>query len=131
MFVGEYSLGNAEATEENIVQFPEKNMGTVMNEQGKLVQSVYNLQSDLIAGGINKSVYILYMLRLLYGCNKDLEVTPENLITILDCSGVTPLGKEKEIKFDVQDVQVELAKLSKKGLLEINEVPIQLRIQGL
>jgi hypothetical protein len=31
----------------------------------------------------------------------------------------------------VQDVQVELAKLSKKGLLEISEVPIQLRIQGL
>ena len=50
-----------------------------------------------------------------------------------DYWGVTyvALGKEKEIKFDVQDVQVELAKLSKKGLLEINEVPIQLRIQGL
>ena len=37
---------------DNVIQLkaPEKNMGTVMNKQGKLVQSVYDLQSDLIAG---------------------------------------------------------------------------------
>ena len=42
-----------ETTEiDNVIQLkaPEKNMGTVMNKQGKLVQSVYDLQSDLIAG---------------------------------------------------------------------------------
>jgi predicted RNA-binding protein YlqC (UPF0109 family) len=120
-------------TVDNVIQLkaPEKNMGTMMNKQGKLVQSVYDLQSDLIAGGINKFTYILYMIRLLYGSGKDVNVTLENLIEMLNCDGVTPLGAEKKIQFEIADVQVELAKMSKKGLLTSYEVPIQLNITSL
>lgn len=120
---------------DNVIQFDkplvEKNMGTPINKQGVLKLSIYNLQSYLIASGISKSDYIFLMLQLLYGTDKDLEITPENLIEVLDCAGVTPLGKEKEIKFEVEDIQIEIAKLAKKGLLTIIEVPIQLNITSL
>jgi hypothetical protein len=120
---------------DNVIQFaektPEKNMGTIMNKNGKLVFAIYDLQSDLISGGINKFTYILYMIRLLYGSGKDVNVTLENLIEMLNCDGVTPLGAEKKIQFEIADVQVELAKMSKKGLLTSCEVPIQLNITSL
>lgn len=119
-------------TVDNVIQFAEKasdkNMGTVMNKQGKLVLSIYDLQADLISGGINKFSYILYMIRLLYGSGKDLEITLENLIEILSCKGVTALGDEKKINFGIEDVQIEIAKMAKKGLLTACEIPIQLNV---
>lgn len=121
---------------DNVIQFAdkspvEKNQGTMMNKQGKLHLDIYNLQCDLISGGINKFTYILYMIRLLYGTEKDIKITLENLIEVLNCDGVTPLGAEKKIKFEVQDVQIELSKMAKKGLLTSCEVPIQLNIASL
>ena len=121
---------------DNVIQFVDKspvemNQGTMMNKQGKLHLDIYNLQCDLISGGINKFTYILYMIRLLYGTEKDIKITLENLIEVLNCDGVTPLGAEKKIQFEIADVQVELAKMSKKGLLTSYEVPIQLNITSL
>lgn len=121
-------------TVDNVIQLKapvEKNMGTVMNKQGTLKLGIYNLQADLISGAINKFTYILYMIRLLYGTGKDVDITLENLVEVLNCDGVTPLGAEKKVKFEIADVQVELAKMSKKGLLTNLEIPIQLNITSL
>lgn len=120
---------------DNVIQFDkppvEKNMGTRMDKQGILKLGIYDLQADFISGGSSKFTYILYMIRLLYGTEKDVDITLENLVEVLDCEGVTPLGTEKKVKFEVADVQVELAKMSKKGLLTRCEVPIQLNITRL
>ena len=133
MQVEQLEIENTE-TVDNVIQLKttaEKNMGTKMDKQGVLKLGIYNLQSDLISGAINKFTYILYMIRLLYGTGKDVDITLENLIEVLDCEGVTPLGVEKKVKFEIADVQVELAKMSKKGLLTSFEVPIQLNITSL
>lgn len=94
----------------------------------RLTLSVYNLQSFLISGGLNKSDYIFLMLRLLYGCGQDFQIDLTEFATTLSCSGVTALGTEKEINFEVEDVQIELSKLAKKGLITAHEIPIQLKL---
>jgi hypothetical protein len=67
----------------------------------------------------------------LYGVDQDIEINLSELADNLLCEGTTPLGKEKNIEFTPEDVQIELSKLKKKGLLESLEIPIQLRIQRL
>lgn len=100
-------------------------------KSNKLGLTVYDLQSFLISGALNKSDYIFLMLRLLYGCSKDVEVNLSELADTLSCAGVTPLGKDKEINFTVEDVQVELSKLAKKGILTTEEIPIQLKLNNI
>ncbi|HEY9865749.1 MAG TPA: hypothetical protein V6D21_16375 [Candidatus Obscuribacterales bacterium] len=98
---------------------------------GKLVLTRYDLSAFLTAGALSKSDYIFLMIRLLYGIDQDVEINLSELADNLLCEGTTPLGKEKTIEFTPEDIQIELSKLKKKGLLESPEIPIQLRIQGL
>lgn len=89
-----------------------------------------DLQVDLISGGINKSSYIFMMLKLLFG-SQDSTVDLVELADFLSCSGVTPLGVDKEINITVDDIQIELAKFKKKGLLANSETIVQLKLSDL
>lgn len=115
--------------EAKVIEFSEvvqeKKSGSKTNT---LKLSLYQLQSLLISGGLNKSSYILLALRLIYGCNQDIEISLEQLAEDLTCVGVTPLGKDKEINFTADDIQIELSKMAKKGLLTTYETPIQLKL---
>ena len=115
---------------DNVIQLiPQDN--EAKPKPGKLVLTRYDLSAFLVAGALSKSDYIFLMIRLLYGVDQDIEINLSELADNLLCEGTTPLGKEKNIEFTPEDVQIELSKLKKKGLLESLEVPIQLRIQGL
>ena len=115
---------------DNVIQLiPQDN--EAKPKPGKLVLTRYDLSAFLVAGALSKSDYIFLMIRLLYGVDQDIEINLSELADNLLCEGTTPLGKEKTIEFTPEDVQIELSKLKKKGLLESLEVPIQLRIQGL
>lgn len=119
----------------NIIQFDkpmvERNQGTRMDKQAVLKLGMHQLQRFVLAGGIDKSSYVFLMLRLLYECNKDLVITLENLIETLDCSGANALGVTKSIKFNFEDLSIELCKQSKKGLLTPSEIPVQIKISDL
>ena len=113
---------------DNVIQLiPQDN--EAKPKPGKLVLTRYDLSAFLVAGALSKSDYIFLMIRLLYGVDQDIEINLSELADNLLCEGTTPLGKEKNIEFTPEDVQIELSKLKKKGLLESLEVPIQLRIQ--
>ena len=115
---------------DNVIQLiPQDN--EAKPKPGKLVLTRYDLSAFLVAGALSKSDYIFLMIRLLYGVDQDIEINLSELADNLLCEGTTPLGKEKNIEFTPEDVQIELSKLKKKGLLESLEVPIQLRIQRL
>jgi hypothetical protein len=115
---------------DNVIQLiPQDN--EAKPKPGKLVLTRYDLSAFLVAGALSKSDYIFLMIRLLYGVDQDIEINLSELADNLLCEGTTPLGKEKNIEFTPEDVQIELSKLKKKGLLESLEIPIQLRIQRL
>ena len=115
---------------DNVIQLiPQDN--EAKPKPGKLVLTRYDLSAFLVAGALSKSDYIFLMIRVLYGVDQDIEINLSELADNLLCEGTTPLGKEKNIEFTPEDVQIELSKLKKKGLLESLEVPIQLRIQRL
>ena len=116
---------------DNVIQLIPQTDGEAKSKPSKLTLTRYDLGAFLVAGALSKSDYIFLMIRLLYGIDQDVEVNLSELADSLLCEGVTPLGKEKTIEFTPEDVQIELSKLKKKGLLESLEIPIQLRIQGL
>lgn len=117
-------------TVDNIIQLTPQD-GETKSKPGKLVLTRYDLSAFLVAGALSKSDYIFLMIRLLYGVDQDVEINLSEFADNLLCEGTTPLGKQKTIEFTPEDVQIELSKLKKKGLLESLEIPIQLRIQGL
>jgi len=121
----------ANAIVDNVIQLTPQTEGESKTKPGKLVLTRYDLTAFLVAGALSKSDYIFLMIRLMYGINQDVEINLSELADNLLCEGTTPLGQEKTIKFTPEDVQIELSKLKKKGLLESLEIPIQLRIQGL
>ena len=121
----------ANAIIDNVIQLTPQTEGEAKPKPGKLVLTRYDLSAFLTAGALSKSDYIFLMIRLLYGVDQDVEINLSELADNLLCEGTTPLGKEKTIEFTPEDVQIELSKLKKKGLLESLEIPIQLRIQGL
>lgn len=122
----------ANAIIDNVIQLtPQQIEGEQKSKPGKLVLTRYDLSAFLVAGVLSKSDYIFLMIRLMYGIDQDVEINLSELADSLICEGTTPLGKEKTIEFTAEDVQIELSKLKKKGLLESLEIPIQLRIQGL
>lgn len=112
--------------ESKVIQF--ESQESKPSKTNTLKLTVYNLQSFLISGGLTKSDYIFLMLRLIHGCSQDVTVDLAEFAGILSCYGVTALGVDKKVNFTVEDVQVELAKLAKKGLLTTYETPIQLKI---
>lgn len=89
--------------------------------------TAYDLKKYLISSGISKSGYIFLMLQLLFG-NQTVDVDLVELAEFLSCSGVTALGKDKEIEITTDDIQIELAKLTKKGLLASGEMIVQLKL---
>ena len=70
------------------------------------------------------------MLQLLFK-GQSIEVDLCELAEFLSCAGVTALGKDKEIEITTDDIQIELAKLTKKGLLASGETLIQLKLSDI
>ena len=103
-------------TVDNIIQLTPQD-GETKSKPGKLVLTRYDLSAFLVAGALSKSDYIFLMIRLLYGVDQDVEINLSEFADNLLCEGTTPLGKEKTIEFTPEDVQIELSKLKKKGLL--------------
>lgn len=119
----------------NVIQFnddfvQEMSKKSTISKTNVLKLTAYNLQAFLISGGISKSDYIFLMLKLLFE-NQSVEVDLVELAEFLSCAGVTALGKDKEIEITTDDIQIELAKLTKKGLLASGETLIQLKLSDI
>lgn len=129
MFVGEYKLGRTDSedySEDNVIQLNAEK-GSSLPKTNVLKLTAFELKKYVISSGINKSDYIFLMLQLLFK-GQSIEVDLCELAEFLCCGGTTALGKDKEIEITVDDIQIELAKLTKKGLLANSETVIQLRL---